>query len=242
MQLRNETMESLSDEQLEAFVTACRRMAECGLVLYSSGNMSWRAHESHMIVTAKGAWLGRMTRAEVALCRLDDGACVNDVNPSVESRFHAGIFRARPEVNVVLHFQSPCATTIACGEPQDYNYMIIPELPFYVGEPAVVECLAPGSPELAAAVIAAIKEHDMVILRNHGQVTVGKDFDDVLIKAGFFELACEILLHGKNIKPMPDDVIAALRARAAGRQGKRFGLEFCGRSGHNTVGSEDERA
>jgi len=70
---------------------------------------------------------------------------------------------------------------------------VIPELPIYVGEPAVVKYSPPGSKELADETIAAMQGHDLAILQNHGQVVVGKDFNDTIQKAGFFELACQIL-------------------------------------------------
>lgn len=207
-------MESRSKQQIEALVDACRLAAECGLVRYSSGNMSCRLDEHLLAVTVKGAWLGRAAPDEIAVCRIDDAACVNDKTPSVESGFHAAVYRARPDVNAVLHGQSPCATTIACGGAVDVDFRVIPEVPFYVGTPAVVEYASPGSPELADAITAALRQHDLAILQNHGQVAVGRGFDDVIQKAGFFELACEILVHGKDVRPLPPDGIEALRERA----------------------------
>ena len=43
-----------------------------------------------------------------------------------------------------------------------------------------------------------MKNHDLVVLKNHGQVVVGKSFDDVIQKALFFELACGIIMRSKN--------------------------------------------
>jgi ribulose-5-phosphate 4-epimerase/fuculose-1-phosphate aldolase len=209
------------DERIAEFIAACRQAASAGLVRASSGNMSCRLDQDLMAVTAKGAWLARMNDAAVAVSRITDGVCVNGRTPSVESAFHTGILRARPDVNVVLHCQSPCATAVACGQREDLDFNVIPEVPFHVGAPALVDYFDPGSPELADAVIAALTGRDLALLRNHGQVVVGKDFDAVLQKAVFFELACEILLHGKCIRPMPREGIDALRARAEREHGRR---------------------
>jgi len=182
------------EEKIKAFVNACHRVADYGLLRCSSGNMSCRLDDELAVISASGSWFADMTDDEVAICRLEDSKCIKGKTPSVESGFHLGILRERMDVNVVLHFQSPFATAIACGDPHEYNFSIIIEVPFYIGRPAIVEYLQPGSVELAEAVIAAAKEHNMVILRNHGLVTVGKDFNDVIQKASFFELACQILL------------------------------------------------
>ena len=158
-----------------------------------------------------------MTADDAVLCRISDGEVLNDRRPSIESRFHAGILRARPDVNVVLHFQSPDATAVCCGEPEKTNFFVILEVPYYIGRPAVVEYLPAGSPELASAIVEAAGDHDMILLKNHGQVTVGTDFDDAIQKAVFFELACHVLLHGKDVRPLSDadvePLLAAQRAR-----------------------------
>ena len=202
--------------EIKAFIAACRRVAGIEPRRFSSGNMSCRLSDGTMAVTVKGAWLGLMDDDHVAVCRIEDGECIkNGKTPSVESRFHAGVLRTRSDVNVVLHCQSPCATAVACGNPVAYNFAVIPEIPFYIGTPAIVEYMTPGSVELADAIIKAMASHDLVVLRNHGQVVTGRTFDDAIQKAGFFELACEILLHGKDICPLPAEGIESLRARSA---------------------------
>jgi len=181
-------------ERIDEFIGACHRVGGYGLLRYSSGNMSCRLDDEVAAVSARRAWLGEITVEGVAVCTLADGRSVNDVELTAESGFHLGILRSRRDVDVVLHFQSPFATAIACGREIDYNFNVIPELPIYVGEPAVVKYSPPGSKELADEVVAAMQDHDLAILQNHGQVVVGKDFNDTIQKAGFFELACQILL------------------------------------------------
>ena len=124
-------------------------------------------------------------------------------------------------MNVVLHFQTPCATTVACQPANHVDFSLIPEVPFYIGPVARVPYFTPGSEELAAAVTQAMRTHDMVLLSNHGQVTAAKDFDHVLQNAEFFELACQIiLLGGKSIAPLAPQAIKQLqmlRSKTAGR-------------------------
>ncbi len=183
------------DEKIDAFVAACRKAGACGLLRYSSGNMSCRLDAEMVAVSARGAWLGEMSCDDVAICRLADGHTVNDKQLTAESGFHLGILRSRADVNVVLHFQSAFATAIACGRKNGYNFDVIPEVPIYIGEVGFVEYLPPGTEELADAVVSATAGHDLVMLQNHGQGVVGGDFKDVIGKAGFFELACEILMR-----------------------------------------------
>jgi ribulose-5-phosphate 4-epimerase/fuculose-1-phosphate aldolase len=212
-------MEKVSDKHLEEFIAVAHRVAEYGLVLCASGNLSWRVDHELMLITETNSWMENISKDQVALCRIEDGAPLNGKKPSKEIGFHAGILRGRADVNVVLHFQSPCATTVACIEPEVENFFVIPEIPYYIGPVAVVPYLVPGSRELAQAVTSAIKEHDLAILRNHGQVAVGESLDEAIEKAAYFELACKIILGaGGRIQPLSSQAVAHLRqARQASR-------------------------
>lgn len=196
----------------EEFITAARRVAEHDLVLCNSGNLSWRVDDGQVLVTVTNSWMGKLSEDQIAVCRIADGAIVNGKNPSKEIGFHVGILRERQDVNVVLHYNSPCATTIACREPQVENFFVIPETAYYIGPVSVVPYLQPGSRELAEAVTAAIQKHDLAILRNHGQVTVGRDFDEAIEKAAYFELACKIILGaGDGVQHLSTEAVADLR-------------------------------
>ena len=212
-------MKSISKKHLNAFVAACHEAAERGLLRCSSGNLSWRVGDGRMLVTRTRSWLGRLTADDIAVCSIQDGVSLNGVKPTVEVRFHAGILRARPDVDVVFHYQSPCATALACQKLRRVNYDVIPEVPFYIGPVGQVPYLPPGSPELADAVIGAMKKHDLAVMANHGQITVARDFDHAIQSAEFFELACGILLaSGHSVKPLSAKAVRQLRA-ARSQQG-----------------------
>ncbi len=201
-------------EQLNAFVTTCHEAAARGLMRCSSGNLSWRIGDGHMLVTRTRSWLGRLTLNDIAVCSIEDGAVLGDVRPTVENRFHAGILRARPDVHVVLHYQSPHATALACQQRSHVNFNVIPEIPFYIGPVGRVPYLPPGSQELADAVIEAMTGHDLAIMANHGQVTAAADFDHAIQNAEFFELACQIILLSEgHVKPLSADAVSQLLAQ-----------------------------
>jgi ribulose-5-phosphate 4-epimerase/fuculose-1-phosphate aldolase len=185
----------VEDAKVDAFVRACHEVAARGLLSCSSGNMSQRIDDKHMLITASRSWLGNLSADDIALCRIDDGSVVSGRKPSVEFGIHAGCLMTRPDVDVVLHFQTPAATTLAC-RPDAVDYFVIPEIPYYIGHIARVPYIMPGTAELAEAVTEALRYHDLVQLSNHGQVTVGKNFGHAIQNASFFELACEIILQG----------------------------------------------
>ena len=124
-------------------------------------------------------------------------------------------------MNVVLHFQTPAATTLACRDDlSKTDFFIIPEIPYYIGAIGIVPYILPGTPALAEAVVGVMKDHDLAMLANHGQVTVGRTYDEAIQRAMFFELACEILLRaGERARPLAPQAVAALRPQMPGRGG-----------------------
>ncbi len=189
-------MTNTPEHIVSEFVEACHDTARRGLVRCSSGNMSLRLDSNRMLITASRSWMGNLSADGVCVCRISDGTPVDEKQPSVEKGFHAGILRCRPDVNVVLHFQTPCGTALASRDAENVNYFVIPEVPFYIGPVARVLYSQPGSEELAEAVTDAMRTHDMVTIVNHGQVTAADSFAHAIQNASFFELACEIILHG----------------------------------------------
>ena len=214
-------MDNSLQECFDEFLAAAHRVAKHGLVACGSGNLSWQVNEAVMLVTAAGSWMAELSQEDVAVCRIMDGVSLNDRRPSKEIGFHAGILREREDVHVVLHFQSPCATTIACLEPMLTDFSVIIEIPHYIGPVAVVPYLAPGSSELAEAVTSAMREHELAILRNHGLVVVGEDFDQATAKATHFELACKIILGaGGQVQFLQEDAAADLFRQGVGNRSK----------------------
>ena len=206
---------------VDDFIRASHRMAQAGLMRFSSGNLSWRIDDTQVFLTASRSWMERLTADDVVTVNLADGAVTaGQKSPSVESRFHLGILRRRPEVSVVLHFQSPSATALACSAAvSDWNLAVIPEIPYYIGPVGCVGFFMPGSEELAQATIDVMADHDLAMMQNHGLVVVGTSPDDVIQKAGFFELACDILLKNPKAAALSDEAITALTA--AGRSGRQ---------------------
>ncbi|WP_339137343.1 MAG: class II aldolase/adducin family protein [Candidatus Electrothrix sp. GW3-4] len=191
---------------MNSFINTAHKTAQHDLVLCGSGNLSCRKDEQHMLISTSGSWLSDLTEEQIAICRIEDGVCINGKAPSIEIGFHQAVLKQRRDINTVLHFQSPYATTLACSKDTESakDLPLIPELPYYIGPVATVPYMTPGSDELAQAVTSALQEHDLVVLQNHGQVTVGKDYPEMLQRALFFEFAAAIYFR-TNQQPVSID-------------------------------------
>ncbi len=211
-----QALTDISEADISAFLAAARMVASKGLVRCSSGNLSQRLPDGNLLIKGSRAWMESMTAENLSVCRLPDGQCLQGAKPSVETAFHAGIMNVRPDARVVLHFQSPYATVIACRrDAEQLSYYLTPEMPYYIGAPGFVPFLLPGSPELAEAVVAQAEHHTLILLRNHGQVTFGASYEETIQRAVFFEMTCELLVRaGDRLEPLRPDAAECMMALA----------------------------
>lgn len=211
----------ITDEHIEQFIAQAHRVGDARLTLCSSGNLSWRIGEN-ALVSGTGSWVPTLSKEKVAVCKIETGEVLNGVRPSMESGFHLGIFRERPDVNVVLHFQSCYATAVACMKQVPADFNVTAEIPCHVGsEIPVIPYFRPGSPELASHVIQAMKNHNSALLQKHGQVVCGKNFDEVFERATFFEMACRIIvLSGGEYQTLSKAEIEDLETYILGKKAK----------------------
>lgn len=211
-----------TSKQIDKFIKEAHRVGMAGLTICSSGNMSWRLPNDEVLISGTGSWLPELTADRVSVVSLSDGKVLNGVKPSMESGFHLNVMRERPDVGVVLHFQSAYATAIACrkNRPVDFNFTA--EMSLHVGEDIpMIPYFRPGSPQLAECVIEAMKTHNSIMLLKHGQVVCGSDFDQAFERAMFFEMGCRIaVLNGSNVDTLTREEIDDLESYFLGKEGK----------------------
>ena len=210
--MSEKTFTRVKEPEIQTFLQAARQVALKGLVRCSSGNLSQRLEDDLLLIKGSRSWMESLEARQLSVCRISDGARLEGAKPSVETAFHAGILRIRPEARVVLHFQSPFATVAACrSDLENLSFNLTPETPYYIGSVGIVPFLMPGSRELAEAVVDSAARHRMIILRNHGQVTFGATFEETIQRAVFFEMTCEILSRaGDKLQALPPADAASL--------------------------------
>ncbi len=213
-------MSIIDEKHYTEFLKQAHRYGDSKLTLCSSGNLSWRIDDNLALVSGTGSWVPTLKEENISLCNIETGEFLNGVKPSMESTFHLGIMRQRPEVNVVFHFQSEYATAIACMKDKPTNFNVTAEIPIHVGrEIPVIPYYRPGSPELAKAVLEAMKDHNSCLMTSHGQVVCGKNFNEVFERATFFEMACRIIVQsGGNYSTLTQEEIEDLDVYVLGKK------------------------
>lgn len=136
----------------------------------TTGNMSIRI-DGGMLITPTGIPPKKLTPE--AIVPMDfDGNWSGDIKPSSEWALHAAIYKARPEVQAVVHAHPDHCVALSCarlGLPA-FHYMIAG----FGGDDVRCSRYATfGSPELAEFTVEAMDNRTACLLANHGMVAVG---------------------------------------------------------------------
>lgn len=184
-----------------------------GLAWGTSGNISLRVDEERFLISASGAWLGTLTSEQTALCSLHEEG-FEGAKPSVETPMHRAIYLNRPDAQVVVHVSPAYTTLVACSSldvPTDLNIENI----FYLGRIARVPYIHPGTQQLADAVGEAARDHETIILSNHGVITFHRSIPDVLMRVESFEMSCRIIVTARManipLNHLSSDLVEELR-------------------------------
>jgi L-fuculose-phosphate aldolase len=166
-------------ELAEELAAVGRRVVAAGLVIGSGGNLSARPPDGEVaIVTATGTWLDRLGPADFSAVRIADGALVGGHPvPSVEVALHLESYRARPDVNAVVHLHPQLSVLLAAlGHP---IRLITTDHVYYVREVRVAPYRHSGTQELALVATGLIADRtcNCVILAHHGCSVVAETIE-----------------------------------------------------------------
>jgi ribulose-5-phosphate 4-epimerase/fuculose-1-phosphate aldolase len=140
---------------------------------------------------------------------------------------HSGVYKARPDVNCVMHTHTRAGTGISVLKkglrPISQDALaVLDELVYH-------EYGMPTSQEECDALGVSCQQGSCVVLRNHGLLSVGATIPAALRRLYMMERACEveIIARGLDEEPAPieDDVVQSYAARAkAQRASPEFGV------------------
>src|SRR5919202_1033310 len=152
------------DDQREQVAAASRRLAQEGLVVGTSGNLSARG-DDHVAITPTGAELGSLEAGQVSVVDLEGQVTWGDLAPTSELGLHLGVYR-RYDAGAVVHTHSPMATALACvlDELPCVHYQML----LLGGSVRVAEYATFGTPELAESVLEALDGRTGALMANHG--------------------------------------------------------------------------
>ncbi len=158
-------------------VDVSKKLFVRGLTTGVSGNCSVRVpgNPHQVLIKATGKCLGDVCENDFILVDIDGNLLEGDVRPSIEVRFHCGIYRVRPEVSAIVHGHSAYATAYVTAKGDMPVVTVAAEAG--LNKVGIVDFALPGSEELADMVVEAFMDTSIkaAVLKKHGFVTLGQD-------------------------------------------------------------------
>jgi len=190
----------IPEQALADLTRYSRRIVERGLAAGPGGNVSVR-DGARIWISPSGFPLDLIERDDWVPMGIDSGRIERGgPRPSSEFEMHLEIYRARPDVNAVVHTHPPVTIGVISAGIRE----IPPMFPDYVaiaGTVGMIDYVVPCSPELAAAVRQEISAPGMgaLLMQNHGLLTVGGSVREAYYRTEVIEEAARIYWVARSV-------------------------------------------
>ncbi len=202
-------------KRAEQLVDILGELYRADLVTATGGNVSVRTSPgaSEAWITPSALFKGEL--ATDSLVRIDlEGEPIggSSRSPSSERLIHTAIYKARPEIEAVIHCHASHATILA---NTDSPFLPVSTEAAFFGDIPRVPFIMPGTSELADAVAEALGDGWAVLMKNHGLIVAGRSLRRAADSAEIIERSSEVILGcravGTEPPVLPADVVATLR-------------------------------
>ncbi len=195
----------------EAIIEVGKLLYERSYVVSSDGNVSVRLDDGRIIATPTMTSKGRMTLDGLALTDLD-GKPLNDRKASSELAMHLLIYRARPDIKAVCHAHPPHGTAFAVAGLA-IDAPILSEVILTLGCVPLTGYGTPSTNELTEAMKPFVKNHNALLMANHGAVAYGEDIWQAFDRMETLEHTAKIAILAKTLggaKDLPAGAVEKL--------------------------------
>lgn len=175
----------------------CHKMWQLGWVAANDGNVSIKLQKDLFLVTPTGISKSFITPEKLLVV---DGtgkvleAADKNARPSSEFKMHLRCYKEREDVNAVVHAHPPTATGYAVAHKALDEYSMI-ETVIAIGSVPVAPYGTPSTEEVPDAIAPFLPYHDVLLLANHGALTVGSDLITAYYRMETLELFAKISLN-----------------------------------------------
>ena len=180
-------------------IDVAQALPKYGLVWMAGGTICAHDPETgYVVVTPSGMSYDNLTFEDMILTDMAMNVVDGKHRPSVALNLWTGFFKARPDLNAIVHTHSPFATAFAViGEP----IPIITETQAnWFGRPVpVTPYLSVDDERFSTLPIELLGEGFGLLLGQHGVITLGADLDDALERAVTLEEAARTYSIAKTI-------------------------------------------
>ena len=163
----------------------------------SGGNLSVRDADGTIWITPARVDKGGLRRDDIVAVK-PNGDILGNHKPSSEFPFHQAIYRARPDLNAIVHAHPVALVAFSiCGYVP--NTRIFHQSYFMSGNVGFAPYALPGSQQLGENIAATFSQNcDSVVLENHGVVVGAETLDHAFQRFEAFEFTAKTILKASR--------------------------------------------
>jgi L-fuculose-phosphate aldolase len=202
----NLPLAAASSPEAEAFrkeiLRVGRKLWERQYVDGNGGNISVRLGSRYVLCTPTMLSKGDLELADICLSDLDGNILAGDRSRTSELLLHLEIYKGNPRAQAVVHCHPPYATAFAVTGSTPPNGLIT-EYELFIGPAAIAPYETPGTKAFAETVLPYVKDHNTILLTNHGIVCWADTVMHAEWLVEIFETCCKTYLLAQQIgKPL----------------------------------------
>jgi len=196
-------------------ISVGRKLWERQYVDGNGGNISVRLGTKYILCTPTMLSKRDLEPADICLSDLDGNTLAGDRLRTSELLLHLEIYKANPRANAVVHCHPPYATAFAItGTTPPIG--LIPEYEVFIGPAAMARYETPGTKAFAETVLPFVRDHNTILLSNHGIVCWSDTVTHAEWLVEILENYCKTYMIaqqlGKPLTFIPDEKIQEILA------------------------------
>ncbi len=192
-------------EARKLIIKAGLELLKSKLIVTTNENISARISETEFIITPSELSYETLRPEQLVVVNINNCSYKGSVKPSNEKEIHADVYRLRSKVNFIIHTHQINAAAVTLdgtsvsGYPSEYESIL----------GGYVPCSQYGIPSTSklrknvAAVVASHPSSSAVLMKYHGALCMGLNFENSCAIAKTLEHVCELKIKkacGKDIK------------------------------------------
>jgi len=194
-------MSQVNESTLRQQLSDCTRMMVMAELLDYSGHLSARIPGTdRILIPARDASRAGITVDDILIVDLNGKVLEGNGPPPTETAIHTGVYRARPDVQVVGHGHPPMSTLFTMV---DRPMIAIRNYGFrFIGIPVHPDPTHIRTAEQGDAVARTLGRRSCCLLRGHGSVVTAKSIPEVFLDSLEMEENARSTVHAASLGPL----------------------------------------
>lgn len=162
----------------------------------TDGNLSIRKANDKFLTTPSNLCKGKLKEKDIITVNGKGEKLQGTGIPSSEFKLHKFIYESREDVNAVIHTH-PVFTTAFAAAGIALDKVVFPEVYLKLGKIPLAEYATPSTNEVPASIAKYVKEHNAIILANHGLVAFAANIEEAYYITEKVERIAEVSFYAR---------------------------------------------